>query len=238
MAKTKKKTKPVKPNSSIFNGWWTRNFNHSTEDLYRLFTVDRVRRAGRQVCQIPRSFTKSSDKRTKFREFLLKYINLFKADTGITDTIELPAELPKCKISPFILKTSPSCNSLGIYANKRIAKGKVIDCFPVYKIQVSGDKYELLAEKKTSDNLAESERQSGWGKQANPQAKIFYCVEGPIKFLNHACTPHNNLLHNNLYTQFTALKTIQKNSELFIDYGNNFFTEDDPCTNPICCKKK
>lgn len=234
MVKTKKKTKQKKPHPSRFNSWWTRNYNHSKEDLYRLFTVDRVR----NVCQIPRSFTQNSVKRTKFREFLLKYFNLFKADTGIIDHKKLPKEFPECKVCPFSLKTSPSCNSLGIYSNKRINKGKVIDCFPVYKIQLSGDRYELLAEKEDSDNLAESERPSLWGKQADPNAKIFYCVEGPIKFLNNACYPHNNLSHNTLYTKFKARKTIPKDSELFIDYGYNFFTEQNPCTNPKCCKRK
>lgn len=230
--KRNKNTKRMTPHPTKFNNWWSLNYNHQVKDLYKLLTVDRVP----NVCQIPRSFTKSRHTRTIFREFLLKYINLFKADTGIKDLKQLPIELPKCKLSPFVLRTSPSCNSLGIFANKRLAKNTVIDYFPVYKIQLTGEKYEQLVDK-NSDNLAQCERLTVWGKPANQELKVFYCIEGPVKFLNHACSPHHNLLQNDSYTLYKVLSTIPKNRELFIDYGDNFFTEEDPCTNPICCPR-
>ena len=189
---------------------------------------------------IPRSLRRNKSRARKFRTILLIYFNLFKKNTGKTKYNELPRKIqPRLQKSPFYIGRSKISveNALGIFSSYYIRINTKIE-LPVYKKLLSNVDYSKQVDS-GSDHLVEVSRKrfiKRYSSSDKDEKPCYYSVQGPIKFLNHACQPYNNLeLDDMSWSRFIVIHPIKINDELYIDYGENYFTQNLPCLNPICC---
>ena len=225
-----------------FNDWFKRIYKKDSNTIYRLFKTinsETTKKKTEKNIAIPVRFRKGH-KLLWFRKMLLIYFNLFINDLQTIEIQNLPKKQESFKCSPFKLDKSqcdPSGNAVGIFSNFEIPKRKILNCFSVIKTPLTQNQYQLLIKQK-NDSLIELPRRNIFGckERSKSNKQQHYVVGGPIKFLNHACSPYHNLNPSNNWKKFTVMQKINPGDELFINYGNNYFTEKEPCTNPFCKK--
>ena len=221
------------PVSAIFNRWWGNNYSQPPDLIYKLFFVTEVKDGnGKRLILIPNSIKKGAASRLgNFRAILLKFFNLFIKDTGKQSPLDLGEEYAPANFvdSPLFMKCDDVLG-IGTFANKNFAKGDTI------RIEgrchnISEGSYKKKVKRDKITNLSESFKPNQFG-----EGKGYCCVNGAALFLNHACHPYANVSSED-YKILTFESEVDKGQQLFLYYGTDFFTKDNPCLNPLCCRK-
>ena len=222
--------RPKKPVSQTFNDWWRKNYDKDPSLLYGLLrNRDKCKAKGVTV-RIPHSVTLSKTKKRDFRTLLFKYFKLFVKHVDEENYMDLPDEYnPELRVSQ-LSQRNEATFGVGIYANVDLEEGSTISIDGCC-LFVSKPKYEDYV-KRGKINLAMSEKNNLFAKGS--KGKVFYTVDGAVLYLNHACPPHHNVQVSANWKKLTCLTYIKAGSQLFLDYGDDFFSEDYPCRNPLC----
>jgi len=221
--------------SDYFGNFWSKNYDKSAEDLFKLFF---------SVRNIPKYFKKEKMRIKLFREQLFLHMRAFKvAFTEKKYTDLKKDELPERK-SHFICKKSPNCPGLGVFANVPIKAGTRKKHLVGFKKRISRSQYENLKRLQHTSLTFMPNNGIFKPKEENPDVEeveeyssntSYFVLYGPLKYLNSACEGVFNLEVDHKWKYTEALRDIAEGEELFIHYGDTYFDgENLRCTNKKC----
>lgn len=226
------KRKGLKGVAYQFRAWWEKNLDKPTEEMFKLFF---------NKIKIPKPFSREK-KGTRvriFRNELFRHMMAFKVVFKSKRFTELKgSELCKVTDRPTcICKKSVCCPGLGVFANMPIKKNEVIPFLTGNRLLISKATKSALesAEKEPLSSCLAADIGQGMFKEKGTKVPTNMLVYGPGSFLNHACGDFVNCVFDDDWSKVTATEDIDEGCELFIDYGDDYFSEKDPCKNSICC---
>ncbi|KAM0752373.1 hypothetical protein T439DRAFT_206708 [Meredithblackwellia eburnea MCA 4105] len=196
------------------------------------------------LCKIPcvsKFMTKWESERSLFFTHARKYVQALRPDSGITfHETDRYSKLPKsAKVRQTPSPTPPppavgssrdrpaSSIEVAVFASRRFKKGE--------KIKLKGGVADLSEEQ--DDALRQSGEKKDFSVLHSARKNCFSLLLGPARFVNHDCRNNVEFVLTGNHMAFVAIEDIEADEQLFTDYGQHYFEENNAACMCSSCEQ-